>query len=197
MQPAERAGDRTILATALSTVAWFETLGAVEPTPGLLERALVLENAAWRAGVYDSSSPSFALGMRLMFSGRFDEARARMDVLLDRAVSHGDEAAVAAALLHQAELEFRAGNWPLAARKAAEGYERAEQIGREQDMSALLYARARLDAHLGRVEEAREAAERGVALSERCGDEVFRLQNLSVLGFLELSVGDPGLPTGS
>ena len=87
-------------------------------------------------------------------------------ILLDRAVSHGDEAAVAAALLHQAELEFRAGNWSLAARKAAEGYERAEQIGREQDMSALLYASALVDAHLGRVQEARDAAERGVALSE-------------------------------
>ncbi len=45
--------------------------------------------------------------------------------------------------------------------------------------------------HLGRVEEARDAAERGIALSESCGDEVFRLQHLSVLGFLELSVGDP------
>ena len=102
---------RTILATALSTVAWFETLSAVEPTPGLLERALVLEDEAGQAEVYDSSSPSFALGMRLMFSGRLDEARARMDILLDRAVSLGDERWVAAALLHQAELEFRAGNW--------------------------------------------------------------------------------------
>jgi DNA-binding CsgD family transcriptional regulator len=191
LKAAERAGDRTILASALSTVAWFETLTAVEPMPGLLERAVVLEDAAMWEGVYDTSSPSFALGMRLMFAGRLDEARARLDMLLDRAVSVGDEAAVAAALLHQAELEFRAGNWPLAARKAADGYERAEQIGREQDMSALLSARALLEAHLGRVEEAREAAGRGIELSERCGDEVFRLQHLSVLGFLELSVGDP------
>jgi DNA-binding CsgD family transcriptional regulator len=192
LKAAERAGDRTILASALSTVAWFETLTAVEPMPGLLERAVALEDAALLDGVYDTSSPSFALGMRLMFAGRLDEARARMDMLLERAVSVGDEPAVAAALLHQAELEFRAGNWPLAARKAAEGYERAEQIGREQDMSALLYARGLVDAHLGRVEEAREAAGRGIELSERCGDEVFRLQHLSVLGFLELSVGDPG-----
>jgi DNA-binding CsgD family transcriptional regulator len=192
LEAAERAGDPTILATALSTVAWFETGAAVEPTPGLVERAVVLENAAIGAGVYDTSSPSFVLGMRLMFAGQLDEARTRMDALLERAVSVGDEAAVAAALLHQAELEFRAGNWSLAARKAAEGYERAEQIGRGQDMSALLYARGLVDAHLGRVDEAREAAARGIELSELCGDEVFRLQHLSVLGFLELSVGDSG-----
>jgi DNA-binding NarL/FixJ family response regulator len=191
LEPAERAGDRTILATALSTVAWFETLSAVEPTPGLLERAVTLEETAVQAGVYDSTSPSFALAMRLMFAGRLDEARTRMDVRLDRAVHLGDEAAVAAALLHKAGLETRAGKWSLATRIAADGYEHAEQIGREQDISALLSARALVDAHLGRIREARQAAERGVALSESCGDEVFLLQHLSVLGFIELSVGDP------
>ncbi len=46
---AERTGDETILATALSTVSWFETLSAVEPTPGLLERAVALENARWQS----------------------------------------------------------------------------------------------------------------------------------------------------
>ena len=191
LEPAERAGDRDILATALSTVAWFETGAAVQPTAGLLERAVGLEEAAVHSGAYDTSSPSFVLGMRLMYAGRLDDARVRMDILLDRAVSLGDERWVAAALLHQAELEFRAGNWSLAALKAADGYERTEQIGREQDMSALLYARALVDAHLGRVKETRDAVERGVALSEHCGDQVFRLQHLSVLGFLELSLGDP------
>jgi DNA-binding CsgD family transcriptional regulator len=193
---AEQAGDPTILAIALSTVAWFETLTAVELTPGLLERAVALEDAGLQAGVSDTSSPSFALSMRLMFAGRLDEARARMDVSLGRAVSLGDEGAVSAALLHHAELEFRAGNWPLAARYAVDGYEHAEQMGREQDMSALLYASALVDAHLGRFEEARDAAERGIALSESCGDEVFRFQHLAVLGFLELSLGDAAAADG-
>ncbi len=40
------------------------------------------------------------------------------------------------------------------------------------------------------------SAERGIALSESCGDEVFRLQNLAVLGFLELSVGDAAAADG-
>ena len=187
---AERAGEGNVLALALATVAWFETLTAVESTPGVLERAISLEDARLHAEVSDSTSPSFALSMRLMLAGRLDEARARMRMSLDRAVSLGDEGALAAALLHLAELEYRAGNWPLAARHAEDGYECAEQLGREQDMSALLYARALVAASLGRVEEAREAVQRGIALSERCGDEVFRLLNVAVLGFLELSVGD-------
>jgi DNA-binding CsgD family transcriptional regulator len=187
---AERAGEGNVLALALATVAWFETLAAVEPTPGVLERAVSLEEARMLSEVSDSTSPSFALSMRLLLGGRLDEARARMDMTLERAVSLGDEGARTAALLHLAELEWRAGNWPLAARHAEDGYECAEQLGREQDMSALLYIRALLDACLGRVEEAREAARRGIALGESCGDEVFLLLNLAVLGFLELSVGD-------
>jgi DNA-binding CsgD family transcriptional regulator len=188
---AERSGDRAVLAIALATVAWFETVTAADPTPALLEKAICLEDAGLASDVSDTSSPSFALSMRLMFAGRLDEARARMGVSYDRAASVGDEGAVSAALLHLAELEFRAGNWPLAARYAAEGYEHAEQMNREQDMSAHLYASALLDAHLGLVEEARSAAERGITLSESCGDEVFRLQHLAMLGFLELSAGDP------
>jgi hypothetical protein len=42
----------------------------------------------------------------------------------------------------------------------------------------------------------RAAPGRGIALSERCGDEVFRLQNLAVLGFLELFVGDAATADG-
>jgi DNA-binding CsgD family transcriptional regulator len=187
---AERAGDRASLALALATVVWFETLSAAKPTPGLLERAISFEQERLRPDAYDSSSLSFAFSMRLMFAGRLDEARARMAVSLDRVMSLGDEAALSAVLLHQAELEIRAGNWALAAQQAADGYEHAEQMGREQDMSALLYASALVDAHLGRVEEARDAAERGIALSESCGDEAFLLQHRSTLGFLELSVGD-------
>ena len=187
---AERADEGSVLALALATVAWFETLTAVEATPGLLERAISLEDAHLNAEVSDSTSPSFALAMRLKLTGRLDEARARMRMSLDRAVSLGDEGARTAALHHLAELEWRAGNWPLAARHAQEGYECAEQLAREQEMSALLYIRALVDACVGRVDQAREAARRGIALSESCGDEVFLMQHLAVLGFLELSVGD-------
>ena len=73
---AERAGEDGVLARALATVAWFETLTAVEPTPGLLERAVSHEDARLQAEVSDSTSPSFALSMRLMLAGRLDQARA-------------------------------------------------------------------------------------------------------------------------
>jgi DNA-binding CsgD family transcriptional regulator len=46
------------------------------------------------------------------------------------------------------------------------------------------------DAHLGRVEEARAAAERGTALSTEIGEDCFWVLNQFALGFLELSLGE-------
>ena len=186
---AERAGDEAALALALATVAILETGSAVEATPGLLERAVALEDGGLVLDPY--VSPSKRFGVRLMCEGRLDEARERLFRAFDNALGVGDERAQIGLFILLAELECRAGNWPLADGHAADGYEHAEQIGREHDMSALLYASALVDAHLGRVDQAREAAERGIALSESCGDEIFRCQSQAVLGFLELSVGDP------
>lgn len=189
LEAAERAGDESALALALATVAILETGSAVEATPGLLERAVALEDAGLALDPY--VSPSKRFGVRLMCEGRLDEARERLFRAFDNAVGVGDERAQIGLFVLLAELECRAGNWELAGGHAADGYEHAEQIGHEHDMSAGLYARALVDAHLGLAEQAREEADRGIALSESCGDEIFLCQSLAVLGFLELSLGDP------
>jgi hypothetical protein len=53
----------------------------------LLERAVSLEHARLQAGVSDTSSPSFALSMRLMLAGRLGEARERMGMSLGSTAS--------------------------------------------------------------------------------------------------------------
>ena len=188
---AEHTGDETILGTVLSTVSWFETLSAVEPTPGLLERAVALETARWQNELYNSTSPSFALSMRLMCAGRLDEARARMAMSLERAVAVGDEGALTAALLHLAELECRAGNFrsPRAMPQRATSTPSSSAASRTSPPCSM-EARSSTPTSAASRRPA-TSAERGIALSESCGDEVFRLQNLAVLGFLELSIGDP------
>src|ERR1700674_4824209 len=61
-------------------------------------------------------------------------------------------------------------------------------LGDEQAYA--LATAARVDAHWGRVESARELAQQGLALAERVGAEPARLEFLALLGFLELSLGD-------
>jgi class 3 adenylate cyclase/DNA-binding CsgD family transcriptional regulator len=183
---AEKTADPKLLIPTLATVATHETWAGIE-TPGLLERAIELERGAPSVGYTDA--PRFALALRYMCRDRLDEARALFDALIADAAAVDDELATANAVFHLAELECRAGNLQAASVHAARLYERAEQLGIERQGCAPLYIKALVDAHLGRVDEARAAAEEGLANAIEIGDDVFRIQNLAALGFLELSLG--------
>ena len=50
---------------------------------------------------------------------------------------------------------------------------------------------ALVDAHLGNVDEARTAAERGAAIAAEAGQEFWAIANRRVLGLLELSLDNP------
>jgi tetratricopeptide (TPR) repeat protein len=183
----EPTGDPGLLVTVLSNLAALEDW-AGQVTPGLLERAMALAETVEVRPVYES--PVVTLGRRRMYEDRPEEARAHLHAALDMATAHGDEDSRVGVLLHLTELECRAGNWAHAAQHAAECLEISEQILLHQH-DAALYAKALVEAHLGRVEGAREAAQQGLGLAEAGYDKIFRIQNLSVLGFLELSLGTP------
>jgi len=185
---AERVADPELVAKAIAQLSVIETWTG-DVSSGLLERGVALEQTlASRPDFF--SSPGAALGRRLFYSDRLDEARARFEDALAEAAKRGDEPSQVACHLGLSELECRAGNWPRAAEHAALGYALVEQQGLDQSKGALLYARALVDAHLGLVEQARAEAEEGAALSEAAKDQVFSIQNRAVLGFLALSTGD-------
>jgi DNA-binding CsgD family transcriptional regulator len=188
LSAAERTGDGRTLAVTLAQAAGNETL-AGEITPGLLERGLALEQVV--EGIPAYMCPSRVFGLRLMFTGRFDEARVAFQRAYDRAADLGDDIARGGFLLHLAELELRTCNWTEASAHAAEGLAIVEQLGLDEARSALLWIQASVDAHLGRVDRARAAAEQGLSLSDSTGVGLYGVYNRSVLGFLELSLGDP------
>jgi DNA-binding CsgD family transcriptional regulator len=185
---AEQIGDAQLLVETIGWVAFCETW-AGGATVGLLERGLALEQELDEAP-RPYSSPAFVRGLRLMYADRLDESRAALEEQLARAGERGDEAARANCLFHLAELEWRAGRWVTALRRAEETLELVEESGLEQETSAALFARALIQASLGRIDEARADAERGICLSKAVGDETFRIQNTTVLGILELSLGN-------
>jgi hypothetical protein len=135
-------------------------------------------------------SPGLELGMQLLYTDEFDQARHLLQAEAARALEHGSIDARSEALL-LTELEIQTDNWPLADQYASECLELARQLDTSNGEPIALYGRALVDAHLGRIEAARGAAERGSALAAAMGDETFRVLNEHVLGFLELSVGDP------
>jgi DNA-binding CsgD family transcriptional regulator len=119
----------------------------------------------------------------------FDRARSLYEPGLARSRAEGDEHSVQGTFVRLVEIELWTGNWARADEYAREGAALAERIGSQAYLGSALYASGYLDAHLGRVEEARTAGERIVELFPN--GEIQRTLGHWVLGFLALSLGDP------
>jgi DNA-binding CsgD family transcriptional regulator len=185
---ATRAGEPRVLIPALSFLAALETWsGHIEPES--LERALELQRRE-RLPLAYTDSPNLVKGLRLMVADRLDEARDLFQAEAADAERGGDDYTYSSLLVYLTELECRAANFRTAAAHASECWVRSEQRGEQYQGGAALWAKALADAHLGRVEEARAAAELGTRLSTEIGEEVYRVLNRFALGFLELSLGD-------
>jgi DNA-binding CsgD family transcriptional regulator len=186
---AEQGPDEGVLAQCLAGAILMDTLAGELVPEEEVERALAME--ARNPQMPTFYPPSLTCGRRAMLKGRFDDARGLFEAASRRLLERGEETTVAGVRWHQAELECRAGNWELAASYSAEGRALVEPLDSAKK-TVLLYACALVDAHQGRVADARVNAERA---SELCRREVsehslFDFLSQGVLGFLELSLGN-------
>jgi DNA-binding CsgD family transcriptional regulator len=186
---AKVVGEDELLARAIARVAMAETW-TLQVTPGLLEQGLQIEQRLSRPLEFHES-PRVTLARRLMCLADFEGARRPLAEAGDRAKATGDEGTHAHVLFHRFQVEWFSGNWDQADRLASAALELAEQLRDEQYRGIALYARALLDAHLGRIEAARSAATESLEIAESLSDSLFAVQSRTVLGFLELSLGDP------
>jgi DNA-binding CsgD family transcriptional regulator len=177
LELADLVGAEDLVAPALLRSAWYE-IATLDLTPGLVERAV------------DHEGSGLVAAFRLVCQDRLDEARPLVEAQLARATVEGDESLSVTMLYYLTELECWAGNWRRADELATECCELWERRGVETEGSIALGCRALVDACIGRVEEARRAGERGVALAAAAGNETWRLRNVGILGFLELSRGN-------
>jgi len=184
---AERAADPGLLAGALSAVGYAETMrgaGVVQAS----RRAVEIEHSL--PGFLGQYAPSISLGQVLMYTDALDEARSVLEAALAQATAAGHEDARCICLFHLADLERRAGNWEMAGALSDETRELVAQAGNEQEYASCLVVGAWLDAATGRLDEGRDAARTGLAAAERMGDETFAIHHRSILGFIELSLGN-------
>jgi DNA-binding CsgD family transcriptional regulator len=147
------------------------------------ERGVALqEEASW-----DDISP--VSGMWPLLADDFERARGFYEPGLVKSRAEGDEPSVQGTLVRLAEIDCWTGNWARADELANEGIELADRIGSSAYLGSALYARAYVDAHLGRVDAARAAADRIVELFPRV--EAQAVLGPWVLGFLALSLDEP------
>jgi ATP/maltotriose-dependent transcriptional regulator MalT len=125
-------------------------------------------------------------GQWLRYVDDFAGARARLEEPRRQAVEEGDESALPNILAHLAQTELWSGNWPLAGQYADESCVIAEQLGLTFGMPPAF--RAQVDAHLGRIDRARQTAVEGLEVARR--SPLAAPLYLRVLGFLELSLGE-------
>ncbi|HSC73576.1 MAG TPA: AAA family ATPase [Gaiellaceae bacterium] len=144
--------------------------------------ALQQRNVEW-----DDASP--VVGMWPLLMDDFVRSRAFYEAGLAASRGEGDELSVQGTLLRLVEIDCWTGDWARADQLADEGMELADRLGSQAFLGSTLFARAYVDAHLGRVDAARAAAERIVELFR--GVEVQAVLGPWVLGFLALSLDDP------
>jgi DNA-binding CsgD family transcriptional regulator len=183
---ADECGGEDAVRTAITSLVMAEPSTA-QGTPGLFDRALALEPGAYDPELtYDLRG---ALALVRLYQGHLDEARALSQTLLADAAALGNEMSRMNALRILSLVEFRAGNWQRAAHQATEAYELMLQLLSGPKAPVPMYAKALIDAHLGRVEEARKTAEEGIAISNELGLFHGRIYHTALLGLIEMALG--------
>ena len=186
MQVVEDSADLVLLAIFLAQRSFVE-LNAEGVTPGVLERALELEELVGPLPTH--MTPTRVEGMRLMYADGHEPAREALQRAHTVGVARGDEPAQTHALFHLAVLECRAGEWNRADEYAEALLEEGEQRGLEFQGGLSLWVRGQVDAYLGRLDQAHARATEGISRSHKEDQHRFLERNLALLGLIEMSVG--------
>jgi DNA-binding CsgD family transcriptional regulator len=191
LQLAEELQEPRVMAEAFTAYPFVEFLLGRGVDQELLDRGIALEGHM--EGEFKSHvlRAGFTVAQLLKFTDRLDEARRTFTELLGDAVAHGVESPIPQIRYHLAELECRAGNWDAAMENARESRAAAQRIRMGAMSSEGHFAVGLVEAHLGRADTARLAALEGLRIAEAAGEILLLIPNLSVLGFLELSLGRP------
>lgn len=191
LEMAERLGEPALLASALADMAFFETVRGRGIPTALIERALELESRDERPFL-GRVRPIWIQGVLLEWAGDLDAARSTLSALRESVLAQGDEHSVSYVAFQLGRVELLAGNWELASNYAEECFEATVQTGQEDERPFALTIKALVDAHLGRVAEARAETDEGLPLALEVGVVPAHLEMLAIRGFLEHSLGDAG-----
>jgi DNA-binding CsgD family transcriptional regulator len=191
LQLAEELQEPRVTAEAFTAYPFVEFLLGRGVDQEMLDRGIALEGHM--EGEFKSHvlRASFTVAQLLKFTDRLDEARRTFAELLGDAAAHGAESPIPQIRYHLAELECRAGNWDVAMEHAQESKAAAQRIQMGPMSSEGHFAVGLVEAHLGRTDTARLEALEGLRVAEAAGEILLLIPNLSVLGFLELSLGRP------
>jgi len=188
VQSAARAGDAALRCKALATFAFLHFRAGRGIAHEQMEEALALERSLPKSS--PAGAATWTLLYQLVYSGELESARQLSDGLRT-ALNARDDPGEAEALWYLSLVEWRAGNWELAARHAAAHIAIRDQFGRDGGQPVAELPAALIAAHRGQIEDARNRSVRALALAEEKGIRIAQSAHRWVLGFIELSLGRP------
>jgi DNA-binding CsgD family transcriptional regulator len=173
-------------AYALAYLAYQRLIHGDGADQGAVDRALSLGPAPDR----DDASPVPLVWP--MFMDDFDLARERFLGAVDDATAYGEETSLQTFLGHLAAIELWTGHWRPADAYASQAVAVTERIESPAYLGSALFARGLVDAHLGRMDEARLAGSQIVALFDPSAEPqlVFGHWLLGLVAFFALEFAD-------
>jgi DNA-binding CsgD family transcriptional regulator len=187
VKAASRFGDPALRSRALAAFGLIHFREGRGVAREQMEEALTLERSLPESQL--PSAATWALVEQLLWSGELERARGILEELRNtlNAREHREEDL---ALWYLSLLEWRAGNWELAALYAADSLAVRAQFAMEGGQPIAELPAALMAAHRGAIEVARALSEHALARAERDGIRIAQSGHRWVLGFIELSRGD-------
>lgn len=187
---AERAGDPLLRCETRAVFGLMHFVAGHGVPRAEMEEALALERSLEGP---PTDAATWTVAHQLVWSGEdFERGRRHLHAYREALRARGDEVKEAEPLWGFSVLEWRAGNWDLAACRARDLLALAAQTGAEGEAPVWEVAPAVIAAHRGQIVDARARAEHALARAGEQGDRRAQAMHLWVLGFVELSRDDPG-----
>ena len=185
---ASRTGDPEIECRALAAYGDWNFRAGRGMQQAEMDRAMTLERSlpSWPL----DRGPTDLFARQLVLARISTQRGDLLHELYDAHVTRDNADGASTAAWWLSLLEWRVGNWEVAERYAADSFDVRTQLG--QVMPGDGFPVALIAAHCGRVDEARAAAERDLADAEAMDIRISVSGSAWILGFLELSLGDPG-----
>ncbi len=185
---AAELGDPHALSQALGMRVMLHFMCGEGVDERSLHRAIELEDSG--ADVSSAFSPRVQQALLLAWIGALDRANDEMLAIRRRCIETGEEGELSFIDFHSVLIHLWRGSMAEATLIAEDSVERALQLNGDLPLSVALTVRAAVAAYAGDEESVRRDVAEAIAASERCGSRRLGEWPVTMLGFLEVSLGN-------
>ncbi|WP_231988589.1 AAA family ATPase [Mycobacterium sp. 1274761.0] len=185
---ATELGDPHALSQALGMRVVLHFMRGDGLDAGSLARAVELEDR--HGHVSSAFSPRVQRALMLAWTGDLEVAHSEMIDIRRRCIDRGEEGELSFIDFHSVLIDIWRGAMADANLIAEDSVERAHQLNGDLPLSVSLTVRAAVAAYAGDEEAVRRDVADAIAASERCGSRRLGEWPVTILGFLELSLGN-------